>query len=319
MKKLLLTTLSIATSTLMFAQGQIGNSDMEQWEAATPGNGEEPVNWNSFETASGSLNGLSAVQVEQSSDVRPGSTGTKSARIWSRDAGFSIIANGNLTVGQVNMGSIQATSIDNHNWSNTSDPNFSEALTDEPDSIVFWAKFVLGSTTQGNARMKATLHDNFEYQDPEEPGVDGMHVRASAVINFPATNGWQRFSVPFTYNGPASSNSFILVTFATNETPGVGNVNDQVWIDDVELIYNPVGIDEENLTTIKVAMNNSSNTINIISSESLNGEYEVYNLMGQRVQTGSLISEIEFNQPAGMYIVKIQQNGQTQNFEIVRL
>ena len=50
MKTLLLITLSLA-SIYSFGQGQVGNGDMESWESVS-GN-EEPLNWNSFLTASG--------------------------------------------------------------------------------------------------------------------------------------------------------------------------------------------------------------------------------------------------------------------------
>lgn len=234
MKRILLFTFTAALASNVSAQGQIGNSDMEAWESVS--SAFEPVNWNSFLSAQGSLTGFAANQIEQSSDVRPGSTGTKSARIWTRDAGFNVKANGNVTLGRINMGSITASSPDNHNISLTADPLFSEALTDSPDSIVFWVKYNAASGTS-NARMKATLHDTYDYRDPEDASST-PHVVATAVLNYAPTNGWVRMAVPFVYGGPATVNTFILVTFASNATPGGGAVNDEVYIDDIELIYN---------------------------------------------------------------------------------
>jgi len=236
MKRILLLTLSAVLAGSVSAQGQIGNSDMENWESV--GGDSEPVNWNSFLSAQGSLSGFSANQIEESTDVRPGSTGTSSARIWTRNAGFGVKANGNMTLGRINMGSVTPSSSDNYNISLTADPNFSEELTDTPDSIVFWVKY---NAADGNseARMKATLHDNYDYRDPEDAAASA-HVVATAELNYSPTGGWVRKAVAFDYSGPATGNTHILVTFASNATPGGGDVDDEVYIDDIELIYNPV-------------------------------------------------------------------------------
>lgn len=235
MKKILLFTFAGFFSYLGFGQAQIGNSDMEQWEAVT--SGEEPVNWNSFLSGTGAWSGFANDQIASSTDVRPGSAGTKSCRIFSNSV-FSIVANGNVTLGQINMGSTTPTAPENYNFSKTSDSNFSEALTDHPDSIVFWAKFTPNGPS-GDARMKATLHTNYDYRDPEDAAA-ANEVIATAVVNYPSTGGnWVRFSVPFQYTGPAciSGQSFILITFTTNMTAGGGQAGDEVLIDDVELIY----------------------------------------------------------------------------------
>ncbi len=235
MTKNLLSVISIFAVSLAFGQTQIGNSDMEQWESVATG--QEPVNWNSFLSGTGSFAGFASDQCDASSDVRPGSAGTKSCHIFSIST-FGIVANGNVTLGQVNMGSANPPSPDNFNFSKTSDPNHSEALTDHPDSLVFWAKFKPNGGN-GNARVKATLHTNYDYRDPEDANA-AAEVIATAVLNFPSTNlTWVRFSVPFDYSGPAciSDQAFILITFTTNMTPGGGDAGDELWIDDLELIY----------------------------------------------------------------------------------
>jgi len=318
MKKILLITLIASTSVLSYGQTQVGNSDFENWESVA--GYEEPVNWNSFLTAQGSLNGNAANQIESSTDVRPGSTGTKSCRIFSKSFFFGqIIANGNVTLGRINMGSATATSPDNHNISLTADADFSEALTDEPDSIVFWVKFNPGNGGD-NARMKATLHGDYDYKDPED-AASTAQVHATAVSNFPSTNGsWMRMSVPFDYSGALSSNNYILVTFTTNEVAGGGTGNDELFIDDMELIYNPntSGIIETESNDYIVSLNNESNTINIQSELSIEGEYVVYSTTGQSVQSGTLTSSIDFNQKPGVYFVKIIANDKTYSYKVLK-
>ena len=316
MKKTLLLTIAGFFSFAGFGQGQIGNSDMEQWESVATG--EEPVNWNSFLSGTGPFASFANDQVESSTDVRPGSTGTKSCRIFSLEI-FSIVANGNLTLGRINMGSITPTAPQNYNFSSTADVNFSEALTDHPDSIVFWAKFTPISGS-GNARMKATLHTNYDYRDPED-AASSNEVVATAVLNYPSTVGsWVRFSAPFVYSGPAAlaSQTNILVTFTTNELGGGGTAADEVLIDDVELIYNPAGLTENDNDGIVVSMNNFSNQININTASELDGTYSVYDVMGQIVQSGVISKEISFDKISGVYFVHLISNNKTYNFEILK-
>lgn len=315
MKKTLLIALISSSVSLSFAQQQIGNGDFESFGTA---NGGEPTNWNSFLSAdpTSAFAGAASDQIAESSDVRPGTSGTKSCRIFSKST-FGIIANGNVTLGRVYMGSVTPTSSSNYNYSDVTDAEFSETFTDTPDSIVFWAKFTPNGGS-GNARMKATLHDNFNYRDPED-ATAATHVVASAVKNYPSTAGqWKRFSTPFT-TGPASINTHILITFSTNETAGGGNGNDEVLIDDVELIYNPTsGINEVNNDGIIVSMDNAKNYIKITSANELKGDYTVFNNLGQDIQSGSISSEVEFNGKPGVYFIHLNANNKAYSFEFLK-
>ena len=78
---------------------------MESWA-----NNDEPDNWNSFLTATGTWSSFASDQCDASSDVRPGSTGTTSCKIFSNSSILGTVANGNVTLGQIVMGSTNATS-----------------------------------------------------------------------------------------------------------------------------------------------------------------------------------------------------------------
>ncbi len=313
MKQLILSASVAMLSFCGFAQTQIGNSDFEQWEAVS--SGEEPVNWNSFMTASGGFSGFADVQVAQDSDVRPGSSGTKSARIWSRNAGFGVVANGNMTLGQVNMGAISASDPANHNITRTGDADFSEAFTDMPDSIVFWVKYE-ASDNQEEARMKATLHDDYDYKDPED-AASSAEVVATAELNFNPTGGWVRMAVAFDYSGPASNVAYILVTFASNAVPGGGAVDDAVWVDDVELIYNGsgAGLDEAAAFPMNVFMNNDKNELNFVANGE-QGQFEVVDMTGAIVLSGKTAPTVAFDAPAGIYMVNVIVGNETKQFKI---
>jgi hypothetical protein len=241
MKKTLLVftviTGSIFSST---AQQQIGNGSLEDWENVGSDT-EEPINWNSFMTAQGGLTWAAAKQCQRSTDARPGSTGIYSARVYSRSASFGIVANGNLTLGRINMGSSTATSSDNYNITLTSDPLFSEALTDKPDSLVFWVKYSAAAGQE--ARVSAVLHGDYDYRDGYVSHATSQSFKVAEIsYNFPPTGGnWVRKSVAWDYTGPLTDNTFILVTFTTNKTPGGGAATDVIFVDDVQLIYNPTG------------------------------------------------------------------------------
>jgi hypothetical protein len=235
-KKLLVFSCAILFVTPFFTQ-QLGNSDLESWDNLGSAN-EEPTNWNSFKSGTGSLVSFASQQIQRSTAVRPGASGSYCARIWSKST-LGIVANGNMTLGQINMGSSTPSSSSNYNYSKTSDANFSEALTSSPDSLVFWVKFTAAS---GNsmARVNAIIHDNYDLRDPQDAN-SAPHVVGTASLNYAPTGGvWVRKSIPFNYIGPATSPQFILMTFTTNMTPGGGAANDEVLVDDIELIYNPV-------------------------------------------------------------------------------
>ncbi len=286
----------------LLAQQQIGNSNMEEWDnigAAT----EEPTNWNGFKSASGGLSGFASQQVFRSTAIRSGASGMYCARIFSKSI-IGIVANGTLTLGRINMGSSTVTDISaNYNISLTNDPNFSEALTSIPDSIVFWAKYTAASNQQ--ARIHAITHDAFDVHDPID-AASSPHVISTAAYNFSPNTAWVRHSVPFesyvfTGPGPVPTPQYILVTFATNAIPGGGAANDEVLVDDIQLIYNSsVGITEAN-SHITFAHYSTENGLLITES---NQNYHIFNLSGQLIKSGldSELNGLKLN--SGVYILK---------------
>ena len=216
----------------------------------------EPAGWHSFNSATGLMVDFikGTDQFIQSTDVRPGSTGTHSALVSSTMA-LSAKANGNCTNGQINAGSTTADDpANNYNFSDPANDGFNTPFQGRPDSVVFWAKYMPADRDAANevnkARLSVALTTNARYQDPETGDFASAKI-ASAAINYAATPdfGWQRISVPFEYHSDVTP-SYILTTFTSNQTPGGGssyttgssfnkvNVLDTVYLDDVELIYN---------------------------------------------------------------------------------
>src|SRR5690554_3761832 len=258
-KSLLLIIATGLLSMSTFAQMQIDNSDFEQWDNV--GNSsEEPVNWNSFMTANCHLGLLCGIaqeqQIERTTDAH---SGTYAARIWSRSV-FGVVANGNMTIGRINMGSSTATDDSNFNYMNTTDPDFNQALTGKPDSLVVWVKYnPVQATSQ--ARISATIHDNYNYRDPEDAAAS-PHKVAQAILNYGSTNNqWTRISIPFDYAGPATTPAFILITFTTSSIAGGGSANDEVFIDDLELIYNANEVEIAPIAVQNLFVNESGNVL----------------------------------------------------------
>ena len=281
----------------VFAQQQIGNSNMESWDNVGQST-EEPTNWSSFKTGTGGLSSFGSQQVARSTSIRSGASGTYCARVYAKST-LGVVANGLLTVGQVNMGSSTASSPDNYNFTKTSDANFSEALTGQPDSLVFWVKYT-PINSSNNARVHAILHDSYDFRDPIDANSTS-HTVARAELNYGTTGGnWVRKSVPFVNEGPATTVEYILITFATSSTPGGGSANDEILLDDIELIYNSVGVNEIQNTTFK-AYYSFENGLTIKGTDAT---YELINLAGASEKVGNLTTLNGMSLNTGLYFLK---------------
>lgn len=233
--------LFIPTGSKIF---QIENSDFEGWDKYGDDD-HAPDNWNSFETLkpNGSLTEMAkAQQVDKSTDVRPGSTGSYSAKIYSRNV---VIANaqGNLTTGRINAGSTSPANAANHNFTDVSNGAFNQYFGAHPDSVKVWVKFVPKDASY-YARLAITTHDAYNYitygQESDNTTTNESHAYAHAALNFSATSdkGWQQLTIPFTLTGNSVEPTYIVANFSTNNTPGGGSDSDNLYIDDMELVYN---------------------------------------------------------------------------------
>ncbi len=241
-----------------------GNKVSDQNYAITNGGFEgswsnnEAQGWHSFYTATGNFasTARNSTQFTQATDVRPGSAGSHSALIQSKYI-VGAKANGNCTNGQINAGSMTADDPSgNYNFSDPSNSGYNTKFVGNPDSIIFWAKYIPADQNPSNSVNKARMHTvittNARYQDPEASSYASVKV-AEATVNYSATSsmGWQRLSVPFTYSSlDPTSAAYMLVTFTTNQAPGAGTTSrskvDKIYLDDVEMVYN------HSLTSLKM-------------------------------------------------------------------
>ena len=241
MRRILLLFLVLSTMGLYAQYGkQFDNRGFEEWTTRV----SEPVHWHAGGTASGTFSGFLSSQIEQSSQKRPGSLGSKSVRIYPTKV-LGVTANGNMTNGRMNAGSMSATGSGNYNYTQRSNSTFNTPMTTVPDSLTVWVCFCSESATQ-NADARAAIHGDADYKfvanGTEEP-LDKLvaTARQSFTRTAPANGSynWRRLSIPFQRNGSCNDVRYILFTITTNGVPGEGSDNDDMLIDDILLVYNP--------------------------------------------------------------------------------
>lgn len=234
---------------------QIPNSGFEDYYTYT-NKIEEPLYWHSFASAGGNkasfVNGTK--HTEPSTAVRPGSTGKNSLKVTSTEINLwitKIIANGTVTTGRMNAGAMSPSSTDNHaqiDMSSTDkdghgDPYY-VALNGQPDSLSVWIAFKQGKPNKNYpyATVSAITTNGSYYQDPEDKTYNNKRaVAKDATIATTFTGNtltWKEVKIPFSEVNKSITPKTILVTMSTNATPGQGSGSDELYIDDLSLIYN---------------------------------------------------------------------------------
>ncbi len=249
MKKILLSLFMLGGLLSAEAQYQVANSSFETWESVsyttssgTAVTGEEPTSWSSFITGTGSLKDVAAAnQVEKSTEKRTGATGTYCAKISSRAVKFgtwvAALAQGNLTTGCINMGSITASDAKgNYNYTNLDNAGQNQPFTGKPDAMHVWIKFTTTTTYKG--KVSTVLHTSGYYQDPEANTLTAKVVAKAVNEAVSPSADWQEITLPFTYtDGVTDRPAYALVSFATSSTAGKGGESDYMLIDDLEYLY----------------------------------------------------------------------------------
>lgn len=254
---------------VVFGNGgyQIENSGFENFHTATYVDGknkytsDEPNAWHSFNSgiATGSASFLTKYALQNgntsvSDDVRPGSTGTKSVAIKSSIVMGFQPANGTMTTGRLQAGSLTATDAANCSFldmsSTDTDGNgdpFYTVLNGRPDALSVWVKYKQGQVNEQYpyATVSAVITDGTRYQDPEDKAYTNVVAKAQDKTIESKGFEWQNLVIPFDYTSYASNNAqakALLVTISTNAQPGVGSNDaenpDMIIVDDISLVYN---------------------------------------------------------------------------------
>lgn len=212
---------------------QVRNGGFEKWAKAT----EPGFGWNSFPSAVGSMASLGKGSSPNPAQVE-GRTGS-AVQLTSKSI-FGQKANGNLTTGIVNMGSMTPADAANHNYSDVKDVEHSLLIIGQPDGFEFYTKYKKGEEGEYQGHASFLIHDQFNYRDPETAdSVEHRIAKGGAFID--ESEEWVRNYAEFTYDWSVdeaeATDKYLLINFTTNMTPG-GSQKDTLIIDDVRLIYN---------------------------------------------------------------------------------
>ena len=248
-------------------QPNILNGGFEDWgkyKDAAASEVAEPRYWHSFTSASGTWASLAGEHCFKSTDAHSGNYSVKlqATSVWGQ------IANGTVTTGRLNAGSIKADDPANHSevdmtkteTDRNEDPYY-QVLEARPDSIAFWVKFSTGKAGT-LANMSAYITDGTYYQAPEDKTYNNK-VGWAEYPSIAACSEWTRISVPFTYAETNLEPKAIMLTFSTCATPGGGKGDEVLLVDDVELIY---GISYTDKLVVKVNTGENTETTEIPSS-----------------------------------------------------
>lgn len=250
MKTTLFTFIFTGFSLTLAAQTQIANGGFENWGNTSPGNADEPTSWYSNKTGSTVASIGPQTCYQETSNPH---SGTYCARLETKYYVLAVV-NGNLTTGVVNAPSQDKSEgyVGTVNYSSATDVR-RMAFIGRPDSLVGWYRYTQATSGTGataeKAKVVAFLHSG-DFNDPELP-VNGNHTDLSgnkigkALFNSAASDNttWKRFSVPFVYtNGNTPEYIMLSITPSDNQmttAPGIIGAGSKLWIDDIEVIYNP--------------------------------------------------------------------------------
>lgn len=264
---------------------QLPNSGFENFHKATyqKVSSDEPNGWHSFMSSTGSLSGSvsGAIHTFISTDVRKedvngdgvindeDQTDNKNCvKIVSTPVKVgnyvAASANGTITTGQLNTGSMIASDAKNNaflNFENTatdgnSDP-FYAVLNNKPDAMKVWVKFHAGEGNKNpHATVSALLTNGQNVQDPEKDDYKNNIIARANKSDIASSDEWQQITIPFTYDNEDEMPKAALVTMSTCAVPSGGSKSekdpDVLYVDDVEMVYNAdfakITMDGEDIT-----------------------------------------------------------------------
>lgn len=282
MKKYLPIILSIFTLTSI-AQ-QLPNASFEAWSLT--GNDEKPDDWNQLNE---SLPDAVAAFVPKTcyKETNP-HTGTYCVKLETVNVSFQGPVNGILTTGDII----------------TSPPygvNGGLPYPYRPDSLVGWYKSAPASGDL--CTIEITLLD----VNADTVGRGKFYTPATAVTT------WTRFAVAIVYNNAQVPDKAITLASSSDGFNAV--VGSLLWVDDFSLVFNPVSIEENVNSLVKVFSNNGILYVDLSETELENPILYLYALDGKLVASRNLqnnsMNEINLGLTEGVYLYSIQNDAKS--------
>ena len=293
----------------------IENPGFEEWQTAEEvgGPNPEPTDWSSIQTGTPDNLANFAPQVMfQSTDAHSGNYSIRLKNVFVAIA--NTVANGIITNGELLL-NFDPQLTNTH--TDGSDPDHYTYCSSRPDSLVGYYKY--SPVDDDVIEIKALLHtgpDDF-LPNPDSTGWIGM---ATFTSPNEATTEWLRFSVPFEY---FEDEDPVYIMFNVSSGNGYNAVaGSEAWFDDFDLVFNPVGIDENIAADFSVYAIDKVLKVDLQKLGNVeNYTLEIYTVSGQlliseQVSGGSLNSySLEHS---GIYLCKLQdENGLVLNKKVL--
>jgi hypothetical protein len=209
-------------------------------------------------------------------------TGNFSVRLENLST-FGIVATGTMTNGRL-FADFDKTK--GYGFTDPNDARWNTPVTGRPDSIAGWYKFTAPASGTDFPTIKVLLHTG----EAKIPDPDSTNYIGTCYGEFPSTtqSEWTRFSFPINYRSDEQP-EFVLILLTSGN--GVNAIAGSVALfDDIELIYNPTGVNDEQLTElVKVRGLHGGVQINLYKIAM--GHYfdvKIYDLLGQEVYTNKI-------------------------------
>lgn len=279
MKKALFTFVFSSLSTVSLFAQQLPNASFETW--AGTGNNEKPDSWNQLNASLPSS--VAAFVPKTCHKTTPGHSGTYCVKLETVNVTFQGPTNGILTTGNII----------------TSPPYGVDGglvYPYRPDSLVGWYKST--PATGDLCTIEITLLD----ASADTVGRGKFFTPSTAVST------WTRFAAKIDYYLPTIPDKAITLASSSDGFNAV--VGSLLWIDDFELVFNPVSVEEKNETVISVYSNGGLVYVNLLGMELENPIITYYSIDGKLLLTQKLsndsVNSLHPGFAEGIYLYSIQ-------------
>ncbi len=288
MKKVILSVLSFAFSTTLFAQTQeaFPNGGFETWENySAPNTSSHPAQFNSLNAFTAVGLGIVTCGKGTGQNVHGGTYSVYLKSVASALSPSGVIP-GMATTGDINVTNFVIES--------------GMAFTSRPDSVVAWIKYApaLSGISVTDTGYVEILLINSDATDTVGRGRINVYEE---VPNF------VRFSAPINY---FNANTPVKLRAILNASSGYTPVaNSEIYIDDAEFIYNPSSVAEFAKVNCKVYPNPASDKLLITYYENESGTITISDVEGKVVRRKLIDNreiEVDVNSlPVGNYLYTI--------------
>ncbi|MCG8575170.1 MAG: T9SS type A sorting domain-containing protein [Flavobacteriales bacterium] len=313
MKRNLLCLAICISPFIGISQAQIENPGFEgAWEDVD-GSEDEPEEWSSLKTADALTAAAPVVAFQETTDPH---SGTYCLRLENAEPFPGIVANGIVTNGRLHA-ELDPDNGNAYTDADAANPQWHYEFSDKPDSLVCWIKYAPEGGDQG--KIEVLLHTNAD--DGVLPaGASIDHWVGKARIDFTeAESEWTRMAVPFSYYNSDTPDYLLCVISAGDSTIAVDG--SQLWIDDIELIYNddpgPGSVVENDQLKLNVFAVN--NYVRIETNKLENSVLSVSSLDGKVIYENTLTefnSEHYIDAPSGIYLYSITYGNEIRSGKI---